>query len=166
MCRRAAAATGVQPARQSGLRSPLAARSIPPAKAWHKTVARANQRVPRALGDGAGRPSLWCHPHMLRHSFALRWYCIATAVAWSLTSGMSPAEQRDFRHQTGDVWYLIATLLGHCSAETTRGVYLEPFQGLQVEQLLAVMEADDRAALERLVETVAVIDPRVLAVSA
>jgi hypothetical protein len=46
--------------------------------------------------------------------------------------------------------------------ETTRAVYLEPFQALQVEQLVALMDADDRNALHRLAETLGAGDPRVL----
>ena len=131
-------------------------------QAWHKTFARANARVDKALAtrDAAGR--LWARPHMLRHSFALRWYCIATFVAWQRTALLTEAERRDFRNQLGDVWFLLATLLGHRSAETTRQVYLEPFQALQVEHLVALMDADDRSALERLVETLGAAEPRVL----
>jgi hypothetical protein len=135
-----------------------------PARAWHKTFARANERVSKALtGDRLAAGPLWCRPHMLRHSFALRWYCIVTFVSWQRTVGLTPAEQRDFRDQLGDVWFLLASLLGHRTPETTREVYLEPFQALQVEQLVALMEANDRAALERLAETLAIVEPRVLA---
>lgn len=136
-----------------------------PKEAWNKTFDRANRRVAKALAtwDGEGAPvHLWCRPHMLRHSFALRWFCIATFVAWQRTGLLSEEEQRDFRNQLGDVWFLLSTLLGHRSVETTREVYLEPFQALQVDQLVGLMDADDRAALERLVETMGLIEPRVL----
>jgi integrase len=134
-----------------------------PKNAWNKTFAAANKRVGRELAsDAGGQAQLWARPHMLRHSFALRWYTIATFVAWQRTSGLSPDEQRDLRHQLGDVWFLLATLLGHRSAETTRNSYLEPFQSLQIEQLMALMDSDDRAALERLVDAVADAEPRVL----
>lgn len=62
----------------------------------------------------------------------------------------------------GDVWFLLATLLGHRSADTTREFYLEPFQALQVEHLMALMDGDDRVALERLVDAVGVGNPRVV----
>lgn len=139
-----------------------------PPQAWSKTFTRASERADRAL-VAAGSPAagrLWARPHMLRHSFALRWYCIATFASWHRSAGLTDAEQRDFRDQLGDVWFLLASLLGHRSAETTRLVYLEPFQALHVEQLVALMEADDRAALERLVDTLAVTSPRVLAAPA
>lgn len=132
-----------------------------PKHAWYKTFDRANARVARVSAHEDGAP-LWCRPHMLRHSFALRWYCIATFVAWRRTDMLTAQEQRDFRNQLGDVWFLLATLLGHRSAEVTRNVYLEPFQALQVEELVALMDADDRQSLERLVATVGVGEPRVL----
>jgi integrase len=133
-----------------------------PKKSWYKTFDRANARVDRVLGQDGRLGRLWCRPHMLRHSMALRWYCIATFVAWQRTELLTRQEQRDFRNQLGDVWFLLATLLGHRSAETTREVYLEPFKALEVEQLVAVMDADDRAALERLMDVLAAQDARVL----
>jgi len=133
-----------------------------PKKAWYKTFDRANTRVARAMGTVNGQARLWCRPHMLRHSFALRWYCIATFVAWHRTNVLTTKEQRDFRNQLGDVWYLMATLLGHSSAEVTREVYLEPFKALEVEQLIGLMDADDRHALEKLVDVLALGEPRVL----
>jgi integrase len=133
-----------------------------PKKSWYKTFDRANARVDRALGQDGRLGRLWCRPHMLRHSMALRWYCIATFVAWQRTELLTKQEQRDFRNQLGDVWFLLATLLGHRSAETTREVYLEPFKALEVEQLVALMDADDRAALERLMNVLAAQESRVL----
>ena len=134
-----------------------------PKHSWYKTFDRANARVAKAIVQVGGTP-LWCRPHMLRHSFALRWYCIATFVAWRRTDMLTKQEQRDFRNQLGDVWFLMATLLGHRSAEVTRSVYLEPFQALQVEELIALMDADDRQSLERLVEAAGVGESRVLTV--
>lgn len=132
-----------------------------PTHSWYKTFDRANSRVAKSFEQESGTP-LWCRPHMLRHSFALRWYCIATFVAWRRTDMLTKQEQRDFRNQLGDVWFLMATLLGHRSAEVTRSVYLEPFQALQVEEIIALMDADDRQSLERLVATVGAGEPRVL----
>jgi len=131
--------------------------------AWNRTFEAANVRVARTLGmDTATSGRLFARPHMLRHSFALRWYTVATVVAWGRSAGLSAEERRDLRHQMGDVWFLLASLLGHRSAETTRSYYLEPFQALQVEHLMALMDADDREALERLVDAVAEDEPRVL----
>ncbi len=131
-------------------------------KAWYKTFDRANARVARVLGQDGAAGGLWCRPHMLRHSMALRWYCIATFVAWQRTALLTREEQRDFRNQLGDVWFLLATLLGHRSAETTREIYLEPFKALEVDQLVMLMDADDRAALERLMDVMVSGTDRVL----
>jgi integrase len=133
-----------------------------PKQAWHKTFARANTRVAKALSAVDGQGRLWARPHMLRHSFALRWYAIVTFLAWQRTAMLTEAERRDFRNQLGDVWFLLATLLGHRSAETTRQVYLEPFQAVQVEQVVALLNAEDRAALDRLAAVLAVGHPQVL----
>jgi integrase len=137
---------------------------LPRAKAaWNRTFDAANRRVARVLAARTGpEGALFARPHMLRHSFALRWYTIATAVAWRRMAGLAPQEQRDLRQQMGDVWFLLATLLGHRSADTTREYYLEPFQALEVEHLVALMDADDRAALERLVDQMGAGEPRVL----
>jgi hypothetical protein len=118
--------------------------------------------------EGSSSNATRIQPHTVtaetRHTFALRWFCVATFVAWRRTDMLTKQEQRDFRNQLGDVWFLLATLLGHRSAEVTRSVYLEPFQVLQVEELIALMDADDRQSLERLVAAVGVGEPRVLTV--
>ena len=129
-------------------------------KAWNRTFTAANARVARALPGGPGE--LFARQHMLRHSFALRWYTIATYVAWQRSAGLSQAEQRDLRDQIGDVWFLLASLLGHRSPQTTRDYYLEPFQELQVDHLMTLMESHEREALERLVDAAVASEPRVL----
>lgn len=70
---------------------------LPRAKAaWNRTFDAANRRVARVLVARTGpEGALFARPHMLRHSFALRWYTIATAVAWRRTAGLTPQEQRD-----------------------------------------------------------------------
>lgn len=83
-----------------------------PKKTWEKTFERANGRVAKALGQEGAAGRLWARPHMLRHSLALRWFTIATFVAWQRTATLTKAEQRDFRNQLGDVWFLLAALLG------------------------------------------------------
>ena len=133
-----------------------------PKQAWHKTFARANTRVAGGLSGVDGAARLWARPHMLRHSFALRWYAIVTFVAWQRTAMLTESERRDFRNQLGDVWFLLATLLGHRSAETTRQVYLEPFQAVQVEEVVVLLDTEDRAALDRLTAALAVGHPQVL----
>lgn len=99
---------------------------------WHHTFAEANQRI-AALGV----ENFTCTPHMLRHSFALRWFSLGKLVYSSRLEHLSDEEARDFRVQFGDTWHLVQTMLGHRRVETTKDVYLEPFRALDVEVLLA-----------------------------
>ncbi|MFE3206365.1 site-specific integrase [Embleya sp. NPDC059237] len=105
------------------------------AHGWHHTFDTANARI-RSLGlDG-----FTCTPHILRHSLALKWFAVGQLVQAARLGHLSEDEVRDFREQFGDVWSLVQTILGHRRVETTREVYLEPFEALQVEVLLAHAE--------------------------
>lgn len=99
---------------------------------WHHTFAEANERI-----TAQGLENFTCTPHMLRHSFALRWFSIGKLVYSSRLEHLSDEERRDFRVQFGDTWHLVQTMLGHRRIETTKDVYLEPFRALDVEVLLA-----------------------------
>ncbi|MGY4543651.1 site-specific recombinase XerD [Arthrobacter sp. UYNi723] len=101
-------------------------------RAWYKSFALANKRVRKA-----GIDRLECHPHMLRHSFALRWYAVGRLVWERRRAGAGSDRLEDFREQFGDTWSLVQTMLGHLDVNTTRNIYLEPFIGLDVEFLLA-----------------------------
>ena len=126
-----------------------------PKRAWYKAFERANSRVERA-----GIERLVCHPHMLRHSFALRWYAVGRLIWERRTQGFEDSYTRDFREQFGDSWSLVQTMLGHSDVNTTRRVYLEPFRALDLtllleygrseldaELLLQVLKADPRVRL-------------------
>lgn len=114
-----------------------------PKRAWYKTFLSANRRV-----RSEGIQGLRCHPHMLRHSFALRWYAIGKSVWENRVSHLSDWERRDFRDQFGDTWNVIQGLLGHSSVETTRSVYLEPFRNLSTALLLEQVDDDDFAQMQ------------------
>ncbi len=101
-----------------------------PAHAWEHTFTVANQRLER-LGLAGFR----CTPHMLRHSFALKWYSVGKLLYEVRVGHLDDEELRDFRAQFGDTWQLVQLLLGHRSVATTMNVYLEPFRGLDVELL-------------------------------
>ena len=96
---------------------------------WERVFAQASRRCHR-LGVPVS-----CHPHMLRHSFALRMLLTLTH-AFDRRMGLTPEERREYRLMFGDPWVLVQTLLGHRSPETTRSIYLEPVSGLQVELFL------------------------------
>lgn len=125
-----------------------------PKRAWAKTFAAANARVRRA-----GFDRLSCHPHMLRHSFALHWYAVGRTIWESRSRGMSPNDVRDFQSQFGDTWDLVKTMLGHSRRETTMNIYLEPFLSLDIELLLE--HAGDDVSLDTLMSALRQ-HPRVL----
>jgi integrase len=84
-----------------------------------------------------GLENFSCTAHMLRHSFALRWYAVGKLIKYARLGHLTADEQRDFREEIGDVWHLVQTMLGHRNVETTKTVYLGPFRTLEVEALLA-----------------------------
>ena len=96
---------------------------------WERVFAGASRRC---LSLGV---PVTCHPHMLRHSFALRMLLTLTH-AFDRRMGLTAEERREYRLLFGDPWVLVQTLLGHASPETTRNVYLEPVSGLQVDLFL------------------------------
>ncbi|MEV8183293.1 site-specific integrase [Specibacter sp. NPDC078692] len=102
-----------------------------PKRSWYKSFARANARV-----EKAGIDRLQCHPHMLRHSFALRWYAVGRLIWERRSSHLDAHQTLDFREQFGDTWSLVQTMLGHADVNTTKKIYLEPFRSLDVKLLL------------------------------
>lgn len=103
---------------------------------------------------------LHCHPHMLRHSFALR-MLMTLIYAHDRRMGITPEERREFRLVFGDPWVLVQTLLGHANLETTRQCYLEPVSGLQVE--LFLNEEDlEKSSIEDLMTRVARMSAKVV----
>lgn len=107
-----------------------------PYRTWEAIFSTANKRC-QTLGV-----DIHCHPHMLRHSFALR-MLVTLIYAHERKMGITPAERREYRHIFGDPWVLVQTLLGHASLETTRNCYLEPVSGLQVDLFLNDDAAED-----------------------
>jgi integrase len=100
------------------------------AASWEKTFEAANQRIAQ-LGLAGFRGT----PHMLRHSFALKWYSVGKLLYEARIGHLDDEALRDFRTQFGDTWQLVQLLLGHRNPQTTMDVYLEPFRALDVELL-------------------------------
>jgi hypothetical protein len=98
---------------------------------------------------------LWARPHMCRHSFALKWFSVLSAVWQPRIDGFTDDELKDLRAQFGDVWYQLATLLGHADPSTTRAHYLEPFTRLQMDYLMALLDEDERQGIDGLIRAVA-----------
>lgn len=103
--------------------------------AWENTFSIANRRIKRL-----GVANFECTPHMLRHSFALFWYSIGWLLYERQYAHLSEEETKDFREEFGNVWFLVGTLMGHISYETTKEIYLEPFQHLPIDKLLEAGE--------------------------
>jgi integrase len=106
----------------------LAANGLPKkVHGWEDTFTDANRRVAKAWAGatGGGRDAdaecpLWARPHMARHSFALKWFSILSVVWDRRLDGFTDEEMKDLREQFGDIWYQLATLLGHADPATTR----------------------------------------------
>lgn len=122
-------------------------------RGWEHTFDEANDRI-----AALGLVNFACTAHMLRHSFALKWFAIGKLVHSARLAGLSEAERQDFSEQFGDTWHLVQTMLGHRSVETTKMTYLEPFRSLDVEVLLA--HADD-FPVEKFMADVFASHPRV-----
>ncbi|GAA1461748.1 site-specific integrase [Nocardiopsis exhalans] len=135
------------------------------AHSWEDTFAAANGRIQRAWSEagGEGEAALWLRPHMCRHSFALKWFSILSLVWEPRIEGLSAEERKDLRDQIGDVWFQLATLLGHADPATTRDYYLEPFNSLQMDYLMSLLDGEETAAVDAMVTTMARAGGRTLA---
>lgn len=142
---------------------------------WQDTFRDANARVAerwvqatwpgltgRQREERKSQCPLWCRPHMLRHSFALKWFSILSVVWERDIEGFTDKEVADLRDQLGDIWYQMATLLGHRHPLTTRDTYLEPFSALKVDYLMSLLDEEEATAVDALVRTVAADSRRVL----
>lgn len=115
------------------------------AHGWQHTFRTAKERLARmGLTRFAGAA------HMLRHSFALRWFAIGRLIYAQRLAYLTEEETADFRAEFGSTWSLVQTLLGHRNPQTPMNVYLEPFRSLEVELLLAHIQ--DAAVSELLGE--------------
>ncbi|MGW5317875.1 hypothetical protein [Nocardia thailandica] len=121
---------------------------------WQHTFVTANARVARA-----GLSGLAVTAHMMRHSFALRWFSVGRLVYERRFAHLDAGEMRDLRAQFGDTWYFVMTLLGHRTVATTMDCYLEPFRDLDVSLLI---EHAQGAALSGLMAEMLADHPAVL----
>lgn len=124
------------------------------AHSWQSTFRTGNERTTRA-----SYPDFICTPHMLRHSFALRWYSVGRLIWDRRLVGLTDDEQCDYRQQFGDTWTFVQMLLGHRHPQTTANIYLEPFRALEVELLL---EYAAEVPLPALMQVMASRDQRIV----
>jgi integrase len=137
---------------------------------WEDTFDAANGRIARAwvrATDPEGKLSederervrqecpLWATPHMYRHSFALKWFSVLSLLQEHRLEGFTAEEIADLREQLGDIWLQLSVLMGHKHPDTTRDHYLEPFVGLQVSYLMALLNEDEQSGVDALVRAFA-----------
>jgi hypothetical protein len=124
---------------------------------WQDTFQAANRRVARMWVESGGAEScpLFARPHMCRHSFALKWFSILSVVWQQRVEGFSDNEMKDLRDQFGDIWFQLATLLGHRDPMVTKGIYLEPFTSLELDYLMSLLDGEETAAVDALIRTLA-----------
>ncbi|MFG2235933.1 site-specific integrase [Streptomyces sp. NPDC048723] len=135
---------------------------------WEDTFRDANERIadlwvglaaekltPEQRERRRAECPLWARAHMLRHSFALRWFLVLSLVWQPNVQGFTDEQLMDLRDQFGDVWYALSILMGHAHPDTTRDYYLEPFTGLQVDYLMALLDEDEQAGVDALVRAAA-----------
>lgn len=145
------------------------------AHGWEDTFQHANARVAEAWvaatwpglrgeqrTERKAECPLWCRPHMLRHSFALKWFSILSTVWQHRIEGFTDAEVADLRDQFGDIWYQMAALLGHRDPATTKDTYLEPFNALQVDYMMSLLNEEETSVVDTLIRAVAANSGRVL----
>jgi integrase len=131
-------------------------------KRWNSIFNEATGRMAKTLAKArVVADPLWCTPHMLRHSFAFKWFCFFESTYHLRLQHLTEDERRDYRAQFGDTWFLIATLLRHTDPNTTRRYYLAPFQEVHVDAMLALIDPEERALLTDRLSAVAEQDPRV-----
>ena len=131
-------------------------------KRWNTIFNEASNRMARTMAKARfDAQPLWCTPHMLRHSFAFKWFCFFESTYHLRLQHLTEEERRDYRDQFGDTWFLIATLLRHADPNITRRYYLTPFQDIHVDAMLSLIDVEERDALTRRLAAVAEQDPRV-----
>jgi hypothetical protein len=100
---------------------------------------------------------------MCRHSFALKWFSVLSLAWEQRLDGFTAGEAADLRDMFGDVWFQLASLMGHADPSTTRETYLEPFSSLRLDYLMLLLDEDERAGVDPLVRAVAAGTGKVLA---
>lgn len=104
--------------------------------------------------------AIYVHPHMLRHSFALHAFALASMIELTRTGDATLAGLRRLIAEN-NIWTRVQGLLGHVSVQTTRDHYLEPIQAIEWEWFTAVQsQAPDR--LDEALSLIADGDERVI----
>lgn len=102
---------------------------------WDRVFDVANERVERVL-SAQGRRTVVLTAHSLRHSFAL-FMLVALHRAIDRKSGRPSARGPDYEADRYRLaWDIVRDLLGHASITTTKDTYLEPVNGIRLQEML------------------------------
>ncbi|MFD9288357.1 integrase [Streptomyces sp. NPDC060030] len=127
--------------------------------AW-KWVFREASRRCRRLGV-----KIHCHPHALRHSFAVVTLEQLQRAHLESLAAMDPAQRRHYRMIWGDPLDWVRIRLGHASLETTQK-YLHTLRELEIQTRLMLVpdlwEHPDRPYLEEMAKAVEAEECRTL----
>lgn len=102
-------------------------------RAWQGVFKAANERCQSKAPSV--QQSIYCHPHMLRHTFAMV-KLLQFRMVIDRRYGLSVEDRRDNEVKYGSAYDAVRDLLGHASSVTTRKVYLAPLRDLEVQMLL------------------------------
>lgn len=102
-------------------------------RAWQGVFKTANERCQSKAPSK--QQAIYCHPHMLRHTFAMV-KLLQFRMVLDRRYGLSVSDRRDNEMKYGPAYDAVRDLLGHASSVTTRKVYLAPLRDLEVQMLL------------------------------
>ncbi|MFE9328368.1 hypothetical protein ACIHDR_46850 [Nocardia sp. NPDC052278] len=100
--------------------------------AWKSVFRRGSERC---AGQGL---AVYCHPHMLRHSFAVTTLEHLQRGHLDALASMDPQQRRHYRMVFGDPLDWVRRRLGHRSVETTQK-YLHTLAELEMETRMALV---------------------------
>ncbi|MCC8930768.1 tyrosine-type recombinase/integrase [Rhodococcus sp. BGS-1C] len=112
---------------------------------WNDVFSEASDRMAASSRVSHGSlqidddDSIYVHPHMLRHSFALHVFALSAMMSLRQQDRVSQAGLRSLIEE-GNIWLRVQNLLGHKNLQVTRDHYLAPVLALEWDWFLAATE--------------------------